>query len=431
MSKYEKHKTKGLHFNSLYLSKIIFVFFLIYMNWYKEIWGDLRVALYGSVLVLTFVLLFPFENESRTYLDFKCITSFYKVLLIFGIYCFFTGLFVSTDIYLLISSMSTYFSFMVVFYDCCLISYRDGGWEWLLNEYIIVALLCMVYAIIFGKPMGNGGAIVTTMSSRNNPHTLAFVFLIGIFAIVGKRQEGVISKIILKFILILFLLYGILMTGSRKTLIAVTIFITIWIISFLKNESNILSDFQKGILALVLLITIILVIWYLKKYYVGTDQFQRFMRLFSDEQDSSNQERIRMYQLAWEIWKKNPIFGVGFNQYKVYSWRGDYSHSTYAEVISCTGIIGSVILFIPIIWYLLNIINSVINLETDSNYYNYICIAGIIVEFILAVGQIWIYGFTHLLFFFSIFGVYYDNVSNKLRVAIEKNGEVKKCRYLL
>src|SRR5699024_6484476 len=65
------------------------------------------------------------------------------------------------------------------------------------------------------------------------------------------------------------------------------------------------------------------------------------------EGQGGDEIRLSMYEEAFVFFKNNPLFGIGFNQYRELSVWKTYSHSTYAELFANTGIIGSVIYFIP------------------------------------------------------------------------------------
>lgn len=430
MSKYIKKATGSFDIAWLDISKILLLIFLLYMNWYKELFGDVSIILYGSALLLTLSLVLPFGEEEKRHIDFTCMTGFYKVLLAYGIYCLISGVFVSINRSSFISSMITYFCYLIVLFDCCLISQRDGSWDWLFNIMFMVAAVCCFQTILFGKPMKNGGAIAYTMGPLNNTNALAHVMIFGIFGLVASKENGT-KKLGLKTIFILLFCYTIILSGSRKGLISAVVFVVIWgyslIRKFRRNPEN-----SGGLLpAFLVIIAIAVVAIYFSKYYIVSDQYERLMRIFGIGEDSSNEDRIQMYQLAVNLWKQHPIFGVGFNQYKLYSWRGDYSHSTYAEILSCSGLIGSLILFAPILRYFVGTIKNFFYSDERYHYTFSICFAGILIELFLGIGQIWIYGISHELFLLCLLGFYETtvrNVEENKDIQLEVNG---KCKYLL
>ncbi|GAB1267804.1 hypothetical protein NBRC116493_10570 [Aurantivibrio infirmus] len=90
------------------------------------------------------------------------------------------------------------------------------------------------------------------------------------------------------------------------------------------------------------------------------------MQSINNAEDDTRVERLRLWETAWEMYKDNPVFGVGvynqkynMNKYQVYtSWytgfeinyQGKVVHSLYFQVLSETGTFGAIIyLFIMIV----------------------------------------------------------------------------------
>lgn len=428
MSKYIKNAAGSLNVTWLDVSKLLFLVFLLYMNWYKEVRGDVSAILYGSVLLLTISLLLPFGEEDQRHIDLTCMTEFYKVLLVFGIYCLISGVIVSYYKALFFSSIITFFCYLVVLFDCCLISRRDGGWEWLLKEMLCVAIICSFQTVLFGKGMMNGGAIAITMGELNNPNALAHVVLIGIISL-ASLNKNTLKNIWILILLLLLMAYTILISGSRKNLISLGLFLMVWgysarhRIKFAKDREVKAED----IIALIL-VAVVAVCYFISRY-VNTDQYNRLLRVFTGEDETTYNGRIGMLKDAFSIWSAHPIFGIGYDQYKIYSGYGGYSHSTYAEVLSCTGVIGTLILFIPIIRYLFIMINSIANTENEVKSKHIMCFAGLIIELFLGIGQIWIYGITHELFLVCILGKY-DEYYRQYTNEIKSEREGSLCRYI-
>ncbi len=410
------------------LSKGLFFVFFIYVNFYKEIWGDKPLLLYGSVVLLTISVVISFTRANCALLDFRNLPDLIKSFFFFGIYCFIIGIIVCINQSSFISSMITYFCFFVVLFDCCIISQQANSWEWLLKILLIVSLFCAFYTILRGQPLNNGGATVITMGPHNNPNTLALVLLIGLFGLFAmNKEEG--KKTLFNLFIVLVLLYSIVLTGSRKCLIASCVLFFIWIISILKAMRARKRSSSTAIVIVGLLLSAIVIGWFFANQYKDSDQFSRLLRLFEGDEDSANEDRIKMYQLAFSIWQEHPIFGVGFNQFKHYSWRGDYSHSVYAEVLSCTGLLGTLILFIPVIKNTINVLKTLFKTNGDNRYIYSICLAGVLTEFILGLGQIWVYGINHMLYLLCITGLF-ENYRNKTDSYMVKKGEIEKCQYI-
>lgn len=410
------------------VSKAILFIFVLYNNWFKEIWGNRPIVLYGSVIALTISVFIPNREENRWSIDFDSMTSFCKVLFVFGIYCFISGFIVCVNRTSFISSMITYFAFFVVLFDCCVISKREGSWDWLLRIMFFVALICYVYAIFRGYTKMNGGAKAISLGPNNNPHSLAHVMLIGVFGLVANQKKGQKVSLFNLFFVLLFS-YIIVLSGSRKLLISIIILFLIWALSSLKIAKKEANRSTRDFFIVGILVAVAIIVWFFKNFYKDSDQFARFMRLFDDEEDYATETRIKMYQVAFDLWKNNPIFGVGFDQFKFYSWRGDYAHSVYAEVLSCTGVIGCFIIFAPILYTVHKVLASIRQSKEDIQYRLSICMAALLAELFLGIGQIWIYSVTHELFLLCILGIVENTIQEEEKE--DKIGEYQKCKYLL
>ena len=70
-------------------------------------------------------------------------------------------------------------------------------------------------------------------------------------------------------------------------------------------------------------------------------QTNLYDRLFGDNAEGAAQsDEIRKTYYIWalEHFAEHPLFGIGFNMFK--KLHGNYSHSTYAEPVACSGLIG-------------------------------------------------------------------------------------------
>ena len=328
---------------------------------------------------------------------FSNLPSIIKMYIIFGINALITGLFVASDYSHLLSSLITYFSFALVCFECWYITYRTGSMNWIFRTIKLVALLCSVYTIIWGVDYYNG-IYVITMSSHNNPNTLGIVMVFGIFSLLYNLEKFNKNIVFNLFILIMFL-YTTVLTGSRKSLIACIALIAFWLTIYifdLKNQNNPLKSL---IIVLLLMIGGFIVVYYLNNYFAETASFKRLLSLFSE---GGSDTRKNLYALAFEYWKMSPVFGIGFNHYRLFSPVSTYSHSTYAEILSCTGIIGTLIFFLPLIKQNFIIIKQLFNNFGKEKYLIKICLLMCIIEFFLGFGQIFIYGFSHMLILFCI-----------------------------
>ncbi len=80
-----------------------------------------------------------------------------------------------------------------------------------------------------------------------------------------------------------------------------------------------------------------------------TELSEKFVvfRRFQGEYTVGDEKRAIYQRVAWELFLEKPIAGQGFAA--VSCVVGTYSHSMFYEVLACTGVIGAIILFLPMV----------------------------------------------------------------------------------
>jgi O-antigen ligase len=378
------------------LSKLSIIIYLIYYMWYQEIWGASTIILYTtSFLSILFVL---FDIISTKKAPVKEINSLIKMYFFFGAYAFLTGLFVCIDRNIFLNSCFRFFSFIFLLYSIWYVCYKSKSINWLINTIFISSLMCAFTALFFGKGY-QVEVLVKTMSPINNPNTLGLTMIMGIFTIVLNLKKKQKYFIINYLLLILFLLV-IVRCGSRKSLFAGIALIALGIIDFLSSNAKIKGKITKKklIIYLTVIVSFCFAYFYVINNYVNSSSFIRLQKFFSD---GGTSVRLELYSLAIEYWKTSPLFGIGLDQYKILCPYGFFSHSTYAELLSCTGIFGVIIFFLPIISLILKLLKS-IYVKKNISYTSKIVLLMIFIELFIGVGQVFTFSFEHLLILFCI-----------------------------
>ena len=378
------------------LSKLSIIVYLIYYMWYKEIWGASTIILYlTSFISILFVLadIFFFKK-----MPIKNINNFVKMYFLFGIYAFLTGFFVCIDKSVFLNSCFRYFSFVFLIYSIWYVCYKSKNINWLINTIFISSLICAFSAFFFGKEY-QVEVLVKTMSSINNPNTLGLTMIMGIFTIVLNLKKNKKNFIVNYLILILFLLV-IIRCGSRKSLFAGVALIILGIIDFLSSDDKIKGkiNIKKLVIYVVIIISVCCAYFFVINNYINSSSFIRLQKLFSD---GGTSVRLELYRLAIEYWKTSPLFGIGLDQYKILCPYGFFSHSTYAELLSCTGIFGIIIFFFPIISLILKLLKKIF-INNKISYTSKIVLLMIFIELFIGVGQVFTFSFEHLLILFCI-----------------------------
>ena len=172
------------------------------------------------------------------------------------------------------------------------------------------------------------------------------IMAFGIFAIlfcVGKRSQPSFILSALKVAGIISALIVIFLAGSRKSITAIMIMLVLMVLLCS-------SDYMRHQNIRQILITIVIgivaynvVSKYLLPYAEQTNLYTRLLGKGAEGAGSSDEVRIDLYIWALEDFMAHPFFGLGFNQYV--KAHGNYTHSTYAEPLACSGLIGLLYLY--------------------------------------------------------------------------------------
>lgn len=374
------------------LAKFSVFLFIFYLFWYKYVHGESSKFLYGGALFVIGATLWYMNKQSYNRFG---IPSGVKWHIAFGIYSLVFGFFIVEYKFYMITSLITYFAFMTVALCVCYICEGERDTSWLMREIAAVALICSVYTITNGYDYYNG-VMVKTLGENSNPNGLGLVLVMGIFAIMmlnSRKFMGMIISLGLMGVLV----YGIVLTGSKKSLFSAGILLVIWMASFIRDASK-SGKMSHIMLAYVLVAAIVVVaVIYFKTGYRNTASFQRMQSLY---EGGGTFTREAMYRRGWELFEQNPLFGVGYNQFRVVSGFGTYSHSTYAEILSSGGIMGAFIYFVPIIAAGFSLLKKTF---THRSYIFGVLLALYCVEVFLGAVNIFIYDFEHILIWTMLF----------------------------
>lgn len=401
--------------SSLLLERVLVFIFLLYIEWYKEIWGDKTLILYGSIGLLTGLIAIRLMRQR--YLHLNTMPSFLKMYFIYFVYSF-TGIFVARNASAMVSSLITFFCFVIVCFDCWYISYLLNDHNWIYKILKCVAVICALQVILRGQPYYNG-IMVTTMSSINNPNTLALILLIGMLSFVIDFDVEKLSSFITTMFANVMMLYGIILTGSRKCFLAAIPVMVYWLWFYIKVTRKEGRTKRMLFLMVVMALGLGVCFSFYRKYFQSTSIFERLLGLF---QNGGDPKRKQLYSDAVSYFLTSPVIGIGFHQYRFWSPFGYYSHSSYAEILSCGGIIGTLIFFAPLFTCLLRYLKQIFQKKPFDEMYRIRMIALMFVcELFIGVGQIFIYDMLHLLVLMLI------SMEEKMFIYEDKRDTTEQC----
>ena len=330
------------------LVKLSYLVFIFYMVWYQSAFSPINRAplILGSSMMLLLIL---YKMSRRGKISFSLADPII-IWIVFAIFALFSGYIVAANRDVLLNSITTYAQIIILMVFIVDFSRYEGNANFFLKSYAFLSIVYSLYMLFFGyRFLGR-----VTLSASSNPNGDGLTLIYGIFCIL-TLSEG--SKRKMTFFvsqaLIGLLLYSIVLTGSRKSFLAAVALVFLWFIlvfprRFRASELKWKLVYSAWILSIVLLGAALFLPIFLHSVL--------FFRLTEELGAQSDQVRISMYQMSAEFFASSPLVGIGFNQFRVLSpWR-TYSHSTYAEIISSTGIIGTILYFIPYCWIIYKLI---------------------------------------------------------------------------
>lgn len=366
--------------------------FLLYLLWYAEAFNTVAVFLYGGAGLV--VLATACYINGRTWREFS-LPSGVQLWVLFGIYALISGVVVATDRSVLISALVTYFAFLLVLICIVIIIRGEKNTRWLLRQFICVSVICAIYTVFRGVDYYNG-VMVRTMSAHNNPNTLGVLMIFGTFSILYISKPR-IKDLLMNIVPLVLFLYIIILTGSKKALLIDGVLLCIWVIGLFKGLSQSRRILDMVCAYILVGVCVVGLITYFLSSYINTASFARMQTMTSS---GSTSMRSGMYREAWGMFESNPIFGVGYSQFRVLSQYGTYAHATYAELLADTGIFGTIIFMCPIAITGIKLFKKI---NSSSKYRWYTLISLYIAELLLGAVNIFFYEFMHLLMWTFLF----------------------------
>ena len=374
------------------VTKIAVIVVIFYVLMYVEIWGDNYIILYGASLITGCSLVGHWISDQQV--DLKCVPYGIWNNLVMVAYSVITGTFAAFIYSELIDSCITYAAFSIICIAVCYVSAEEGSMDWLYKALIAIALASAFYMLTMGTVWKGYGR---TLSSHNNPHVFSAVMNLGIFSAAYRCKKHDTKEAIVSGAMILLFFFCIAESGSRKYLLASAFVVGIWAMTqstsiWKKNDTN-----QRIALVAIIIMLIGLGAYYIHNIFSNSLVYSRLQ----DNNDAGNVNRIMLYQKAIEIFKNNPIFGGGYDQFKYWSKTGGYAHSTYAEAIADYGFAGSALYFIPMFYSVIRIFRNTIN--TNREYHSMLILAFCIIELFLGIGQVFFMESCHFVAWSIIF----------------------------
>lgn len=326
----------------------------------------------------------------------------------------FIGYVVAINQSYLIAAIVTLIENLILIIAICFISKYDGNIDYTVKVFIILALLCAITTVFWGE--GYHGSNRISLTAATNPNGLGVMLVTGIFCLLYKMDIN--KKISIAFVSAgtLFFLYTIIMTGSRKSLLAASLLLIYWVLfCFSGALKNITFNKKTGSIFL-LIVAAICFIYLIVPVFEDSVMLQRLTALF----EQGDTTRTGMYREAYDFFLSSPLYGIGYKNYELISIYRTYSHSTYAETLACTGLIGVFLYFSAYITMAMKSLRVIIDkhLEYDVRIQARFILGLFLVMLFLATGVIHFYQINSSIVFAMIISFYKLHYKSKRKLVL-------------
>lgn len=323
----------------LKLSKVFLALLILYTGYFQAVFFPIPIMLLilGSLLVL-FLLIHMYQQSTPISNGF---TIEIVLWLVFAFSSLFIGYVIVDNKSHLLSSIFTLIQNIIFIIVIVYISKHDENIDYIINILLFLALISALTTIFWGKGYMGGQQI--SLTAHTNPNGFGILLVTGIFCLLYKLDINKRLNLILVLAGIGLIFYVVIIGGSRNTFLAAILLITYWFLFGFGTEIKKGSSSKRIRTVALVVASLTVFVYFILPIFNDTVLLKRLTSLF----EVGAGTREKMYGEAIQMFLSNPLFGVGYNNYRILSIFGTYSHSTYAEVLACTGLLGGVLYFIP------------------------------------------------------------------------------------
>lgn len=316
------------------MMSIILASIYIYSQYFQSIFFEIPNFLIGLGVLLSIVTLFQLYRDRVILHSVMTKETWYAVA--FLSISALSGVVVAPSKYMLIDSVMLVLQGTII---VIILSYQIRRTEslGLIANVIIFAAILQAISLILHPAVYLGIEGRYSITEDFNPNGLAISFAYGAFFALYKLKKAKLFFRYLWLSSVGLFVFCIIQTGSRKGFLAIVILVVLWIIICFKESQKGMSFMQKCGDFLIVLAIMTAGFIFAVNNMGDSALLTRLEYLFSE----GSGIRENMYILAWNMFKEYPFFGVGLGNYKYYV--GAYSHATYAEIIACTGLFGTML----------------------------------------------------------------------------------------
>ncbi len=314
------------------ISKFLFLFYILYTNVFS--YSLFFVKGLSSMLLVAALVLEVYNSRFKI----KREKTFFAYV-IFLVYIVTTGFLIAKDSDRLISTVLHFTEYLVVYYLIISYTIDDKKADFAINAFVLLGIVSALFLVFRGTE-----GVRVSIADEVNVNLVAVTMTFSIAFILYEliEHEKTALRVIVSIAAILLLIFGVLLTVSKKAIFGSSAAVILWIVCCYKTTFKKIKSIYKIVLVVsILAIVVTAYLWY-TTYYASQLQYLLF-RMSQITTGLSSVGRIQLFKEGLQIFLDHPFFGVGFNNVRYYTSLSTYTHCFYSEVLACSGIFGTLI----------------------------------------------------------------------------------------
>lgn len=400
--------------------KLSFFAMLLYSSFLMELL-EIKIANMTLALGALTALLMLIDMAVMNFNPLKIVTSDVQRILLFVVMCALSivaATYRATAIDGMIQLLQCLLLMVITIYICM----REGNLTFCARTIVIVMALGAIHALTNIDSFNQRLALSETGNANVFGHNAV---LGACMTPLAFKNDTRIKKILHIGLVILFAM-AVVISASRMSFIALAGYLGVYLLVIAPRSLR-PSRFSWGVRFLGVLGVAIVVLYFVSESLTDTLIIDRMNELFNvlDTGEGDGEARIYLYEEAWKLFLQHPIFGVGYANFGPMHY-GVYTHSTYAEILSCAGLMG----FVPFACYYLYISRELrkgVRLDNAKRLNtNHHLVLVFIVLLLLGIGEILIYKIKYFVVFGILAGQFYLNKEQTMLQQASQTGRGEK-----
>ena len=331
----------------LNLSKLFFAVYLLYTYVFRQALSLPRMISY-LLLPAAVICFLLYRPELK--MDF-----FSGSLILYLVYSVIISLILSKDTVTMLKACKDLALYTVVFCLTFEYSIEDKSIDFAGKVLILWALSYAAMILFFGVSFGSGGQKASIAEDFNsNSISRIMVFAIGYKLYRFTKEKRSLPQSVLSIVEIVLFLYIVTVTVSKMAIICSLLLIVLWLL-FCSVRADRSSILKKTVILLAVAAAAGLLFSFFKSHFSNQYAYL-LLRMSGLTGGGSSIRRLSLIREGLAVFSEHPLFGVGLAQFSFYSVFSAYSHCSYTEILSCTGTVGALLFFSPMVLLFINLI---------------------------------------------------------------------------